>query len=65
MSADWLGRLHQATRPIITLLFAAAVIAGFFLGRINGETFIGIAGPVVAFWFAQRAHDRRGTDPGG
>ena len=60
--SERLTRLNQITRPLVTLMFAAAIIAGFFLGRINGETFIGIAGPVVAFWFAQRQADRRSGD---
>ena len=60
--SERLTRLNQITRPLVTLMFAAAIIAGFFLGRINGETFIGIAGPVVAFWFAQRQADRRAGD---
>ncbi len=58
----WVTWLNQITRPAVTLMFAAAIIVGFFMGRINGETFIGIAGPVVAFWFAQRQADRRSGD---
>ena len=60
--SERLTQLHQITRPAVTLMFAMAIIVGFFLGRINGETFIGIAGPVVAFWFAQRQSDRRAGD---
>ena len=60
--SDRVTPLNQITRPAVTLMFAAAIVVGFFMGRITGETFIGIAGPVVAFWFAQRQADRRSGD---
>jgi hypothetical protein len=60
--SERLTQFNQITRPAVTLMFAAAIIVGFFIGRISGETFIGIAGPVIAFWFAQRQADRRRGD---
>lgn len=51
-------RLQSAVRPIVTLLFAGAIVAGFFVGKISGEVFIGTAGSTVAYWFIQRERDK-------
>ncbi len=58
----WVPWLHQITRPVVTLLFAVTIAVGFMMGKIAGETLVGIAGPVIAFWFAQRQNDRRAGD---
>lgn len=41
-------------RPVMTLTFAGAITAGFFLGLIEPMAFIGIAGPVIGFWVRDR-----------
>lgn len=46
--------LQAAVRPVVTFLFAAAIVAGFLQGRLSGETFMGTAGVIMAFWFGQR-----------
>lgn len=50
--------LQAVVRPIVTLLFAGAIVAGFFVGKISGEVFIGTAGSTVAYWYIQRERDR-------
>jgi hypothetical protein len=45
---------RQATRPIVTIIFAAA-IAQIAVQRIDApEWFIGLAVPVVLWWFGER-----------
>jgi hypothetical protein len=45
---------RQATRPIVTIIFAAA-IAQIAVERIDApEWFIGLAVPVVLWWFGER-----------
>jgi hypothetical protein len=50
--------LQAIVRPIVTLLFAGAIVAGFFVGKISGEVFIGTSGSTVAYWFIQREKEQ-------
>ena len=59
MSLDQIGvALQSCVRPIVTFIFAAAIVVGFLQGRLSGETFMGTAGVIMAFWFGQRAEVR-------
>jgi hypothetical protein len=58
---DWVSvgqGLQASVRPIVTFIFAAAIVLGFLQGRLSGETFMGTAGVIMAFWFGQRAEQR-------
>lgn len=49
-----LKTVQGLTRPVVTLLFAVALVAGFFVGRISGDQFLPIAIAVVSYWFGSR-----------
>lgn len=40
--------------PAVTLLFAGAIIWGWFHGRLSDDAFLGVAGPFIAFWISGR-----------
>jgi hypothetical protein len=46
--------LNNAVRPLVTMLFAAAIVYGFIVSLISGETFLTIASVVIGFWFRER-----------
>ena len=48
-------------RPIITLAFTGAVIAGFFMGKLGAEAILGPAGMALGFWFRSRDEKSNGT----
>ena len=50
--------LQALVRPIITLGFAAAVIAGFFIGKLGAEALLGPAGMALGFYFQRRDSEK-------
>ena len=50
-----MSMLRTLVRPIATLLFAAALIGGFAVGRISADQFLPVASSVILWWFADRA----------
>jgi len=46
--------LRRSVRPGLAWVFGLAIIGGFFLGGIQAETFIGIAGPIIGYYFNSR-----------
>jgi hypothetical protein len=49
-----LDTFHSAVRPTVTYALAAALIAGFFVGKIPADVFYTIAGNAIAYWFGAR-----------
>jgi len=41
-------------RPAISLVGILGLTAGFFMGKIGAEAYVGIIGVVVTFWFKSR-----------
>jgi hypothetical protein len=56
---DALELARGLVRPIVTIVMAVAVVAGFFTGHIPADSFMTIAGTAILFWFATR--QRGGT----
>lgn len=56
--------LRGSTRPLMTMAFVAALIVGFFEGRIEAMAFIGIVGPVIGFWVNDRSRTKNGHTEG-
>jgi uncharacterized membrane protein len=50
--------IRAATRPLVTLIFAGSVCAGFFIGMVPLEPFLGIAGAVILWWFGGRQWEK-------
>ncbi len=46
--------LRKSVRPGLAWVFGLAIVAGFFGKLIQAETFIGIAGSIMAFYFNSR-----------
>ena len=46
--------IRGSVRPGLAWAFGLTLIAGFIYGKVNPETFIGIAGPVIGFYFNSR-----------
>jgi len=49
-----LETIHSSVRPVVTYALAAALIAGFFLGKIPPDMFSSIAISVISYWFGSR-----------
>lgn len=45
---------HSSVRPVVTYVFAGAMVAGFFVGKVPSDVFYTIATTVVGYWFGQR-----------
>ena len=41
-------------RPIVTLLFASALVMGFWTDKIAADVFVPIAAGCITWWFSQR-----------
>ena len=46
-------------RPIISLLAAGGITAGFFLGLIPAEAYIGLAAVAITWWFKARDETKK------
>lgn len=46
--------IRSSVRPIVTYLFAGALVYGFLAGMIAPGEFLGIAGLAVGFYFRER-----------
>jgi len=42
---------RSLVRPVATLAIVAAIIAGFFMGLVAPEAFMGVAILIVKYWF--------------
>lgn len=49
-----LSFLRACVRPALTLLFGGAVVAGFFVGLLNADQFLGVAGLVIGYYYGSR-----------
>ena len=50
-----MNKLHWSiVRPLVTLLFACALVAGFWTGKIAPDVFVPIAAGCITWWFSQR-----------
>ena len=54
MAKTLLETLRGSVRPVVTYAMAAALIAGFFTGRVPADSFLGVATAVTLFWFTSR-----------
>ena len=60
----WVDGLQAATRPIVTIMLAGALVYGFVARLVNAEAFLSVVGMVITFWFSQRQMGRaEGTLP--
>jgi hypothetical protein len=46
--------LKASVRPYVTFLLTSAFAYGFLAGMINAETFNGVFGIIIGFWFNER-----------
>ncbi len=53
-----LNTLRGSVRPVVAYLFAAAVVAGFFLGSISQDAFLAMASMIIGFWFQSRTANK-------
>lgn len=49
-----LNNLRGSVRPVLSYVFGAALVAGFFLRMIPADSFLAISGTAVLFWFTSR-----------
>ncbi len=48
-------QLSHLVRPLLTLLFAGAIIYLALTGKISADFLQGLAAGVINFWFAEKA----------
>lgn len=41
-------------RPLISLMAVCGITAGFFLGKISGDAYIGLMAVTITWWFKSR-----------
>lgn len=44
----------EGIRGIVTIMVAAGLVAGFFLGRVPPDSYVTVAGIIMAFWFGRQ-----------
>lgn len=44
-------------KSIITILMVSALVAGFFMGKINASEFIPLVTMIITFYFAKKGKD--------
>ena len=44
-------------RALLAIIFAGAIVAGFFVKFIDPQAFLAIGGPVIGWYFGQRNRD--------
>lgn len=52
------SKLEAFTKVAIVLVATLAVVAGFFLDKISGETFLALIGPIVGYYFSERKNEK-------
>ena len=50
-----IAALQASVRPVVTYALVGAVLAGFFLGRVDGAQIMVLATAAFAFWFGERS----------
>jgi hypothetical protein len=48
------ANLRSLVRPVVTLLLVAALVVGFFLGKVTPDAFIPIVAGAIGYWFSSR-----------
>ena len=43
--------VHAGVQMVVTLALVGAFVWGFFAGKIDVDVFVGVAGPILGFWF--------------
>lgn len=46
-------------RPAISLIATLGITAGFFLGKISAEAYIGLMAVAITWWFRSRDEEKR------
>lgn len=54
--------INALVRPAIILMFAGALTYGFVERMVSTEVYVGLAGPVIAWLFAERAVNKAHSD---
>lgn len=54
--------INALVRPAIIIMFAGALTWGFVSHIVSTEVFVGLAGPVIAWLFAERAVNKAHAD---
>lgn len=57
--------IRAMVRPVISLIFTVAVVAGFFRRQISGDVIVGILGPIIGFWFGEKSALKNPNQTGG
>ena len=55
--------LQKATRPIVTIGFAATACVGWLRGLLTTEAFVGALMMVMTFWFRGREDEKSAAVP--
>lgn len=50
---------EERVRPFLAVLFAGTLCAGFWMEKVSGEAFIGIASLVVGWFFRDRQDEKK------
>ena len=62
MSMDKWNVLDDLVRMVVTLALVGALIWGFVVAKsVNADTFIGIAGLAIGFWFNGKGNNGNGN----
>lgn len=58
-----MSNILYSVRRITLLLFALAVCAGFFVGKLSSDQFMSLATVIIAFYFGQESKTPTGDEP--
>ena len=59
----WTDLLDDLVRMLVTLAFTGALVWGFYMKIVNADTFIGIAGLAIGFWFSGKGNNNAPPTP--
>ena len=53
-------RFKEIVRPLISLIGVIGITAGFFLGKIGADAYLGIVAVAITWWFKSRDDEKAG-----
>ncbi len=48
-------------RPIVTIVAVLGISTGFFMGKINGDAYLGIMAVAITYWYKARDEAKNGV----
>lgn len=50
--------MNEKIRPVISVIFAVCITAGFFLGKLDAAVFMTVASSAITWWYKTKDNEK-------